>query len=113
MLTTLEFRFRKNSWKLEVAADMPACLRKTKTQSPDLVIVDLEISPEQGLETIRQLAREYGKALPVIAAASLENGDLLLESLQAGAQDFIITPYKPDELILRIRRLLKFQKVES
>ena len=47
----------------------------------------------------------------VVRAADLADDRLLLESLRLGGNDFIIAPYKPDELVLRIRRLLMKQEV--
>lgn len=113
MLTTLEYRFRKNGWKMEVSDSVKTAMEKVIKQSPDLVVVDLDMPDHAGLEIIQNLKREYGDSLPVIAAAPLDDDGIVMESLRLGAQDFIITPYKPDELILRIRRLLKMQKAVS
>jgi DNA-binding response OmpR family regulator len=113
MLTTLEYRFRKNGWKLDVAENTLKSLEKVKKDSPDLVIVDLELPEFTGLEIIQFLNRDHGNGLPIIAIAPLDDDKLVMESLRLGAHDFIITPYKPDELTLRIRRLLKMQKVAS
>ena len=106
MLTTLEYRFRKNGWKLDVAENTLISLEKVKKRSPDLVIVDLELPEYAGLDIIQRLNKDYGASLPVIAIASLDDDGIVMESLRLGAHDFIITPYKPDELTLRIRRLL-------
>lgn len=113
MLTTLEYRFRKNGWKMEVANSVKSSMEKVIKHAPDLVVVELDMPDHSGLEIIQNLKREYGSSLPVIAAAPLDDDSIVMESLRLGAQDFIITPYKPDELILRIRRLLKMQKAVS
>jgi two-component system phosphate regulon response regulator PhoB len=52
-----------------------------------------------------------GEDLPIIATSLLEDDRLILEALRLGAGDFIIKPYKPDELILRMQRLFHAVKV--
>ncbi len=113
MLTTLEYRFRKNGWKLEVAEDTQISLEKVKKRSPDLVVVDLELPGYSGLDIIQFLKKDYNHSLPIVVAASLDDDSMVLESLRLGAHDFIIAPYKPDELVLRIRRLLQSKRVVS
>ncbi|MBI5915158.1 MAG: response regulator transcription factor [Bacteroidetes bacterium] len=111
MLTTLEFRFRKNSWKLTIAENSKMALDKAQKFSPDLVVVDLNLPEFAGLDIVQSLRREFGPDLPILALGPVENDKLLLDSLRLGANDFIVSPYKPDELILRIRRQLLRQKV--
>lgn len=111
MLTTLEFRFRKNSWKLTIAENNREALEKAQKFSPDLVVVDLNLPEFAGLDIVQSLRREFGTDLPILTLGPVENDKLLLESLRLGANDFIVSPYKPDELILRIRRQLLRQKV--
>lgn len=113
MLTTIEFRFRKHSWKLIVANDTETTLEKTRKFSPDLVAVDLNVPDFLGLDALQFLRKEFGKTLPILVIGSLDSDSILMEALRLGANDFIIAPYKPDELILRIRRLLKMQSVKS
>ena len=111
MLTTLEYRFRKHGWRLEVAKDARQAGIFVKKLAPDLVIVDLELPEYEGLDIIQTLHSEHSEDLPLLATAQLEEESLLMEALRLGAHDFIIHPYKPDELVLRIRRLLQMQKV--
>lgn len=113
MLTTLEYRFRKNGWKLDVAEDTKKTLEKVRKNAPDLVVVDLELPDYAGLDIIQFLHKDFDNSLPILAAASLDAGAIVMESLRLGAHDFIIAPYKPDELVLRIRRLLQGVKVAS
>jgi DNA-binding response OmpR family regulator len=107
LLTTLEYRFRKQSWSLTVAEDYYKAKEKIKKRPPDLVIVDLQLPEFHGLDIVQFLQKEMSEKLPILVIASLEDENLILESLRLGAADFILAPYKPDELILRIRRLLQ------
>lgn len=105
MLTTFEFRFRKNGWKMMVAENAKIALEKTKNHLPDLVIVDLSLPNFEALDIVQFLKKGQNLTeLPILTYGTVENEQLILESLRLGANDFIIAPVKPDELTIRIRR---------
>ena len=103
MLTTLEFRFRKNGWKMMVAESAKLAIEKTQKFLPDMVIVDLDLPNFEGLDVV-QFLRKGNDELPILTYGTVENEKLILESQRLGADDFIIAPIKPDELTIRIRR---------
>ena len=111
LLTSLEYCFRKQGWRLLVANDARQSIEVIKKQAPELVIVDLQMPDYEGLDVIQYLKKEVDGWIPILVAADLADDRLLLESLRLGGNDFIIAPYKPDELVLRIRRLLMKQEV--
>jgi two-component system, OmpR family, alkaline phosphatase synthesis response regulator PhoP len=112
MLTTFEFRFRKNGWKLMVANGAKMALEKTRTLLPDLVIVDLSLPNFEALDIVAFIRKEPNREdFPILTYGTVENESLLLESMRLGADDFIIAPIKPDELTIRIRRQLLRQKL--
>ncbi len=113
MLTTLEFRFRKNGWKLVVANNAKLALEKTLKQEIDLVIVDLDLPNYEALDVVQFLRKENGNDLPILTYGTVENEQLLLESMRLGASDFLIAPIKPDELTIRIRRQLIGKKAAT
>jgi two-component system alkaline phosphatase synthesis response regulator PhoP len=107
MLTTFEFRFRKNGWKMTVAENAKVALEKTRNLLPDMVVVDLGLPNFEALDIVQFIKKEPNlKELPILTYGSAENEQLILESLRLGANDFIIAPIKPDELTIRIRRQL-------
>lgn len=112
MLTTFEFRLRKNGWKLMVAENAKLALEKTRTMLPDMVVVDLDLPDFEALDIVQFIRKEKGTSeLPILTYGTVENEQLVLESLRLGADDFILAPIKPDELTIRIRRQLLKKKV--
>lgn len=111
LLTSLEYRFRKNGWNLEVVNDAPVAIEKTKELHPDLVVVDLQLQDYQGLDIVQKLSKEICPDTPILVGAPLKEDGLMMEGIRLGAKDFIIAPYKPDELVLRIRHLLQLVSV--
>ena len=111
LLTSLEYRFRKNGWNLEVALNAKAALEKAQKVHPELVVVDLGLPEYEGLDIVQNLSKEIDPDTPILVGAPLKEGGLMMEGLRLGAKDFIITPYRPDELVMRIRHLLQLQNV--
>jgi DNA-binding response OmpR family regulator len=111
LLTSLEYRFRKFGWELTVVHSAKKALEKAELLQPDLVVVDLQLPDYQGLDIVQNLSKEINPETPILVGAPLNEDSLMMEGLRLGAKDFIIAPFKPDELVLRIRHLLKLANV--
>ena len=106
LLTAIEFRLRKQGYKVELAANLEDTLEKIETEKPNLLIVDIESSKTPGLELIKKVSEEKEKMIPIIIIADLENEEGVIESYEYGVKDFVTKPFKPVELVLRARLLL-------
>lgn len=107
MLTALEFRLRKQGYKVVKAEDGRQAMDKLQEDNPDLVIADIMMPHVSGLELIQHIRNDLKRDLPVIVISALEYDDIVLEAFRLGANDFITKPFKPYELILRIRRIFQ------
>ena len=110
MLTALEFRLRKQGYEVLLAENGKVALGKIKDEKPDLVVADIVMPFVSGLELIEFIRKDMRNALPIIIISALEHEDVVLEAFRLGATDFIAKPFKPNELILRIKRI--FQEIE-
>ena len=110
MLTALEFRLRKHGYEVILAEHGKAALDKVKEEKPDLVVVDIMMPYITGLELIEFIRKDMRNALPIIVISALEHEDIVLEAFRLGATDFITKPFKPNELVLRIKRI--FQEID-
>ena len=110
MLTALEFRLRKQGFEVVLAKDGGEAKEKVKEGLPDLVVLDLLMPKVTGLELIEYVRQDLKSAVPLIVISALEHDDTVLKAFRLGATDFITKPFKPNELILRIRRI--FQEIE-
>jgi len=73
----------------------------------DLLLVDWELPGESGLEFLRQV-RECGlDPVPVIFLTAVEDEVRIVEALGRGADDFIVKPAKPAELVARVRAVIR------
>jgi signal transduction histidine kinase len=80
------------------------------TFKPDLVLLDVMMPGVDGFETCRQLHRRYGDdCAPVIFITAKSASDDIVEGLEAGAADYLPKPFKPAEVLARIRSHLQNQ----
>ena len=93
-------------YDLDVHAQVGAANDAFRRHSFDLAIVDLSFGGRPaGLGVIREW-RAAGGELPIIALSDIPQASLAVESLDAGADDFLRKPFHHDELLARIRKLL-------
>ena len=111
MLTALEFRLRKQGFTVVKAEDGREAVTKFLEEKPDLVIADIMMPHISGLELIQIIRNKHNSKVPVIVISALEYDDIVLQAFKLGATDFITKPFKPYELILRIRKI--FQELEE
>lgn len=75
---------------------------------PDLIILDIRMPEMNGDEFLSYLKRNgLYKDIPVVVLSGEESSDIRIKMLEAGADDFILKPFNPMELKIRIRKVLK------
>ncbi|MDR2374206.1 MAG: response regulator transcription factor [Bifidobacteriaceae bacterium] len=77
-------------------------IRQTR---PDLVLLDLMLPGMDGIEVCRELRKESG--VPVIMVTAKSDTKDIVEGLEVGADDYILKPFKPAELVARVRARLR------
>lgn len=109
LLTSLEFRLKKRGFEVILARDGKEALEKIKNESPDLVVADIMMPEVTGLQLITHVRKKMKSEMPIIIISALGNDEVVLEAFEKGATDFISKPFKPSELVLRIKMV--FQKL--
>ena len=77
-----------------------------RTQTYDLVLLDLGLPRRDGLSVLRSM-RSRKERIPVLIATARDSVQQRIEGLDAGADDYVLKPYDLDELLARIRALLR------
>ena len=113
MLTALEFRLRKHGLNVDIASDGKTSLELVKNNTPDIVVADIMMPNVSGLELVSYIRNELKLNIPIIIISALEAEETVLEAFKLGASDFIAKPFKPNELVLRIKRLLSMPAKEQ
>jgi two-component system phosphate regulon response regulator PhoB len=104
----IEFNLKGAGFDVVTATDGNDALKKARTFSPDLLILDLMLPEVDGLEVCKVLRRDSATAsLPIIMlTAKAAEIDRVL-GLELGADDYITKPFSPRELVLRVKNLLR------
>lgn len=102
----LKFILNKEGYQLSVIKDGLSAVEQIHSINPDMVITDLLLPYKSGLEVIRFVKENFEK-IPIIVLSALgEEEHSVSEVFKLGADDFIAKPFNPNELVLRVKRLL-------
>ena len=111
LISALKFRLQKKGFEVVLATKKSDAGNQIIEQVPDLIVLDVDLPgfSEGEIETfIKERKRQE---VPIILLGRLDHGDFVLSAINLGANDFIIKPIKPVELILRIQKV--FQEKSS
>jgi DNA-binding response OmpR family regulator len=96
---------RRAGYQVTVVDEGQAALESLATQTPDLVVLDLMLPNVDGLEITRWL-RERGDTPIIMLTARREEPDRIA-GLEMGADDYVVKPFSPQELVSRVRAVLR------
>jgi two-component system, cell cycle response regulator len=94
-----------HSYRVETAANAEEALRKLDTFSADVVLTDIMMNGMDGLELTRRIKEKYDADVMVMTGYSADYS--YEEAVRTGASDFIFKPFRFEELVLRIKRVLR------
>lgn len=88
-------------------------LRYLEKVKPDLILLDIRMTPKNGFDTLREIRDMPDRAdIPVIMLTAMEDKKSVLEGITLGISDYVLKPFAPDDLLHRIRRVLEEQEQE-
>jgi len=105
------FHLQREGYQVSSASSGEEALRQVRHTPPDLVVLDLMLPAMGGLEVCRTLRQEPSTAaLPIVMlTAKGDEVDRVL-GLELGADDYIVKPFSPKELLARVRAVLRRAK---
>jgi two-component system response regulator MprA len=93
-------------YRVEVAADGPSALRSARDSRPDLVVLDVMLPGIDGLEVCRRM-RADSAGLPILMLTARDAVADRVTGLDSGADDYLVKPFAYDELLARVRALMR------
>ena len=102
----LERTLTAEGYAVESAADGGEALAAVERAVPDLVVLDVAMPGVDGLSVCRRL-RRAGLGLPVLLLTARDAVSDRVAGLDAGADDYLVKPFAPEELLARVRALLR------
>ena len=105
LLRTLEITLRARGYQVSSSPDGKAALAEAARRPPDVVLLDLGLPDLDGSEVIRRLRAWTG--VPVIVISGRGGSGDKISALDAGADDYVTKPFSMEELLARLRALLR------
>ena len=97
---------RYEGWNITTAADGNAAIASARTARPDAVVLDVMLPDMSGLDVLRKL-REQNPHLPVLLLTAKDAVEDRIAGLTAGGDDYVTKPFSIEEVVLRLRALLR------
>src|SRR5271155_668433 len=94
---------KKHGYEVEVAEEGEAALMALDSFDPDVILTDVRMPRMGGLDLLAALKTRQHPAT-VIVMSAYGNVDLAIEAMKAGAYDYVSKPFKPDEIVLALRK---------
>jgi two-component system, OmpR family, phosphate regulon response regulator PhoB len=114
LVTMLRYNLEKEGFVVCEASDGEEALVQIAERKPDVVLLDWMLPLVSGIEVCRQIRRSpASRTLPIIMlTARGEEGDRV-RGLNSGADDYVVKPFSPSELIARLRAVMRRAKPAS
>lgn len=109
LLSLLERGFRYEGFDVVSTTDGHGCLSLAHSGRPDIVVLDIGMPDVDGLTVCRQLREVLD--VPVIMLTARDDVDDKVRALELGADDYVTKPFAFDELLARVRALLRRRPV--
>lgn len=103
----LKFRLEKEGYKLLIAADGKQAIELIEEHDPELILTDIMMPFISGLEVISHVRNKLNKQTPIIVFSAAGQEEMVLKAFNLGANDFMGKPFSPNELVIRVKRLLR------
>jgi DNA-binding response OmpR family regulator len=95
----------RGGFKVHIALDGASALADFRATRPDLAVLDLGLPDRDGLDVLRAVRRESNAPVIILTARGEESDRLV--GLELGADDYMVKPFSPKELVARVRAVLR------
>lgn len=104
----VKFMLERERYLVTLARDGREAEERLAREPPALVVLDIMLPFVDGLELLRKIRGQPAwSGVPVIMLTARSQEADIVRALDAGASDYVIKPFQPEELIARVRRLLR------
>ena len=110
----LQYSLTREGYEVGTAADGKSAVTSARRMVPDLVLLDLMLPGLDGLEVCRQIRTDRATAgsAVIMVTAKGEESDVVL-GLGLGADDYVLKPFKTNELVARVKAVLRRTREDS
>lgn len=102
----LAMALRYEGWEVETASTGTEAIDKIRSFEPDVAVLDIMLPDVDGLQVLSRVRGE-GYLLPILFLTALDSVDDRVNGLTAGGDDYVVKPFSLEELIARLRALVR------
>lgn len=104
----LRFLFQREGFAVDHAADGREALARLAGDPPHAVVLDIMLPYHDGIEIVERLRAQPGwRSVPVLMLTAKAREADIVRALDLGADDYVTKPFQPDEVLARLRRLMR------
>jgi len=113
-LRLVQGHLRSEGYQVLLASSGEEALRMIEAEQPDLILLDVVMPRIDGFETCRRIREDPAtRHIPVILVTALTDLDHKAQGQQAGADDFVTKPFDRNELLIRVRSMLRIKALHD
>ncbi|SDH23400.1 Response regulator receiver domain-containing protein [Flavobacterium omnivorum] len=102
----LKFKLEKEGYTLFIAENGKKTIELIEEHNPELILTDIMMPFVSGLEVISHVRNTLNLLTPIVVFSAAGQEQIVLKAFDLGATDFMSKPLSPNELVLRVKRLL-------
>ena len=102
----LKFKLTKDGYDVFVAEDGKKAIEYIEEHNPVLILTDIMMPFVSGLEVISHVRNKLNLQTPIIVFSAAGQEEMVLKAFNLGANDFMAKPFSPNELVIRVKRLI-------
>lgn len=107
LLELMEFRLQAKGYKVVKAVDGAQALSLVGVEQPDIVVLDAMMPKSDGFEVLARIKNDPElSAIPVVMLTARKGEKDIVSALEKGADDYLVKPFIPEELLARLARLV-------
>lgn len=107
LLELMEFRLQAKGYEVVKAVDGAQALSLVGVEQPDIVVLDAMMPKSDGFEVLARIKNDPElSAIPVVMLTARKGEKDIVSALEKGADDYLVKPFIPEELLARLARLV-------
>ncbi len=108
LLALVEYNLQQGGYAVATAKDGASALAEVKRQRPDLIVLDVQLPDVLGTDVCKRLRRDPDtRAIPILMLTARGEEIDRVVGFELGADDYVVKPFSPRELVLRVGALLR------
>lgn len=101
----ISFKLELEGYMVDIVSDGAKALEQVVEKEYDAIILDLMLPSMDGFQVLKGI-RKKNKDLPVLILSAKSQEKDVLRGFDAGANDYLAKPFRPNELLIRLKRLI-------